>query len=492
MKRLCTLLILCGLILTACGSPSDETTVTTPSDETTAADTTAELTGRDAVKCSLPDDVRFDGKTVNILIRDTDDAKQEIYAEQSGDVVDDAIYARNLAVSERLGVTIEHTAIADKYGADVSKTIKESVLAGDESYQLAFGGLYYSTSSALEGVYYDLLSMKYIDPTAPYYSQGFVDAATIHNKLFYITGDASLSQTSNSYVTFFNKKLAEVWLPDTDLYQMVRDKKWTWDNFGELIKNIYQDTNGNGEHDMEDFYGYACSYTTSPLDAILPSCDIRIAEVDKDGNIKLSLNSERTVNMYDMLDKLLNNNTGVIHNGGTADDRTITWTKFQNSESVFYIHLMNKAATDLREFKDPYGLLPIPKYDEAQENYYTIPGDQFSIIFVPANCSDPDLVSAFIEVMNYESYKTVTPAYFETALKTKYLEGNDDVEMYDILVAGKRFDPGVIYSNYSGNLSWVSRQVFQKAQSFSSYYASIEKSATEKLNEISQKLKELE
>ena len=258
-----------------------------------------------------------------------------------------------------------------------------------------------------------------------------------------------------------------------------------------MIKNIYSDTNGNGERDMEDFYGYACSYTTSPLDAILPSCDIRISEVDKDGNINLTLNSERTVNMYEMLDNLLNNNGVVIHNGGTGEDRDITWGKFTNSQSVFYIHQLNNAASGLRDFADPYGLLPIPKYDEAQENYYTIPHDMYSIIIVPSNCSDPDLVGAFIEELNYESYRKVTPAYFETALKTKYLDGNDDAEMYDIIVSGKRFDPAVIYSSYTGNLSWVSRKVFQNDQSFTTYYASIEASAKQKLTEVSDILREL-
>ncbi len=492
MKRLCTLLILCGIVLTACGSPANGTTVTTPSDETTVADTTAELTGRDAVKCSLPEDVRFDGKTVNILVRDDPQYLIDVFSEQTGDVVNDAVFARNLAVSERLGITLEHTEMEDKYGAEISKRLKENVLAGDEPYQLAFGGQYYSTSSALEGIYYDLLDMKYIDPTAPYYSQGFVEAATIHNKLYYITGDASIGQTARSYVTFFNKKLAKTWLPDTDLYKMVRDGKWTWDNFGDVLKDIYEDLNGNGERDIDDFYGLCTTYTTAPLDSILPSCGIKIASVDKDGNISLSLNNERTINMYEMVDRVLNKNDGVYCKGETQEAQDNALEQFIALKSVFHVQQLNKADSALRDFKDPYGLLPIPKYDEAQENYYTIPHDQYSIIFVPANCSDPDLVGAFIEVMNYESYKTVTPAYFETALKTKYLDGNEDAEMYDIIVAGKCFDPAVIYSNYTGNLSWISRFIFRQNMSFSTYYASIEESATEKLNEISQKLKELE
>ena len=258
-----------------------------------------------------------------------------------------------------------------------------------------------------------------------------------------------------------------------------------------MIKNIYSDTNGNGERDIDDFYGLCTTYTVAPLDSLLPSCRIKIAEVDKDGNINLSLNNERTVSMYEMVDQVLNRNDGTYCNGETQAAQDAAFEQFIALESVFHFQLLNKTDSGLRDYTDPYGLLPIPKYDEAQEEYYTIPHDQYSIIYVPSNCSDPDLVGAFIEAMNYESYKTVTPAYFETALKTKYLDGNEDAEMYDIIVAGKCFDPAVIYSNYTGNLSWISRLIFRQNMSFSSYYASIEASAKEKLSEVSEKLKEL-
>lgn len=492
MKRLCTMLILFALLCASCGSGTPDIPAGNESGETTVStDTTEQLSERETVRCSLPEDLKFDGKKVNVLVRDGSEFIIEIFTEQTGDVVDDAVFNRNLAVSERLGIEIEHTAISDSGGGNVPKAIKESVLAGDEPYQLAFGGQYYSTSNALEGIYYNLLDMKYIDPSAPYYSQGFVEAATIHNTLFYITGDASISQTSRSYVTFFNKKLAETWLPDTDLYQTVRDGKWTWDNFGELIKDIYSDTNGNGERDIDDFYGLCTTYTVAPLDSLLPSCRIKIAEVDKDGNINLSLNNERTVSMYEMVDQVLNRNDGTYCNGETQAAQDAAFEQFIALESVFHFQLLNKTDSGLRDYTDPYGLLPIPKYDEAQEEYYTIPHDQYSIIYVPSNCSDPDLVGAFIEAMNYESYKTVTPAYFETALKSKYLDENADAEMYDIIVAGKCFDPAVIYSNYTGNLSWISRMIFRQKVSFSTYYASIEASAKEKLTEVSEKLKEL-
>lgn len=490
MKKALSILLLFSLLLsTACGDSQTQNEDTSNSD--TTASENSDNSDEDTVKCSLPSDLKFVGKTVNILVSDAESSLLEVYAEQTGDVVDDAIFNRNLAVSERLGITLEHTAIEDFQGSTIAKTVKENVLAGDEPYQLAFTAQYYSTANALEGVYYNLLDMKYLDSTQPYYAQDFVEAATIYDTLFYITGHASLSQTTSSYVTFFNKRLANTWLPDTDLYGMVHDGKWTWDNLGSLMKDIYEDLNGDGQRDIDDFYGMCTTYTTSPLDSILPSCGIQIVEIDNDGNINLTLNNERTINMYEMLDNFLNKNDGVYCKGETGDAQKAALEQFTSSKSIFQITQLNNASNSMRDFAEPYGILPIPKYDEAQEKYYTIPHDQYSILVVPSNCSDPDLVGATIEAMNYESYKTVTPAYFEVALKTKYLDGNEDAEMYDILVSGKGFDPAILYSNYCGNLSWISRLIFRQNQSFSSYYASIEESTKEKLADIQEKLKAL-
>lgn len=48
--------------------------------------------------------------------------------------------------------------------------------------------------------------------------------------------------------------------------------------------------------------------------------------------------------------------------------------------------------------------------------------------------------------MNYYSYRDVTPAYFEVAMKTKYLADSDSANMFDMIIDGTRVDFGKIYS----------------------------------------------
>ncbi len=494
MKRLTSILLLAAMLATvSCGGDDiGESQDTTASGETTAAVDAAPVeTGRADAKSALDASLKFDGETVTVLSRDDKRYVREVISEQTGDVVDDAIYARNMSVEERLGITIENRAIYDQYGSTVPDEIKTMVLAGDNTYDLAICGAYYSTSRALEGAFYNMLDLPHIDLEAPWYSQLFIEAATLYDTLYYLTGDLCISATSDSNASFFNKTLVENYFGDLNLYSVVDEGKWTFDYFNQLVTDVYQDLNGDGSRDEGDFYGYVSALASHPLDSFLAASEISIVEIDASGEPKLTLNSEKTVNLYEKLNKLYFENSGVwCEKRGAGDYFQRMWGKFKNSEAIFYLTRVYDAES-LREFKDPYGILPIPKYDDDQENYYTIPHDQFSIIVVPANCDDPELVGAFIEEMSVQSYKTVTPAYFEVALKSKYLDAVDDARMYDIIAAGKRLDPGVIYSYSTGNLTWVTRDVLNDGKAFASYYAEKAPAVEEKLAGVAATLKEL-
>ena len=108
MKRKNLALLLALLMLassmTACGEATDAETGA----DTTAADTvvekeTTELEARLALPDNLPDR-DFDGYDFRVLTRNRDDFINDVGAELelTGDVADDAIYNRNLAVQDKL------------------------------------------------------------------------------------------------------------------------------------------------------------------------------------------------------------------------------------------------------------------------------------------------------------------------------------------------------------------------------------------------------
>ena len=98
MKKITALLLLISMLagMTACGNSAEETTANVADD--TAAQTEAVDT---ALKPDIPD-ADLDGYNFRVYTRDTDHHIKEVYAlELTGEVVNDAVYQRNLNVEEK-------------------------------------------------------------------------------------------------------------------------------------------------------------------------------------------------------------------------------------------------------------------------------------------------------------------------------------------------------------------------------------------------------
>lgn len=133
IAALLAMLMLIGTLV-ACGEKTPEPVQTTTANAeavtttTSAAETEPAETNRAQTKDNLPDDLNFNDATVSILfpMSDGGQADQIDFAtEVNGEVVNDAVYQRQLAVEDRLGVKLaiysddSVTSWADKLRNDV-------------------------------------------------------------------------------------------------------------------------------------------------------------------------------------------------------------------------------------------------------------------------------------------------------------------------------------------------------------------------------------
>jgi len=98
---------------------------------------------------------------------------------------------------------------------------------------------------------------------------------------------------------------------------------------------------------------------------------------------------------------------------------------------------------------DEYGVLPLPKYDKAQEDYRTLAANISSLVVVLSSATDLDMIGATLELMAAESYKQVVPAYYDTVLKGKYSDAPEDAAMYDLIVNSLTYNFGFCFSTHS-------------------------------------------
>ena len=122
----------------------------------------------DLAVAQVPADADFTGHTFTFLITGNTEnnwQKNDFHApEETGDVLNDARFRRNLAVEERFGIKIE---TEEQYGQTKGAgtgflTIEKCVMAGDTAYDAGMIAGYDCATLAYSGMLYDLCDMPYV------------------------------------------------------------------------------------------------------------------------------------------------------------------------------------------------------------------------------------------------------------------------------------------------------------------------------------------
>lgn len=443
MKRTGTLLLAMLMLLSSLAScsdaGSDETETQAPADSGTAADTAvAEETdgnSRSAIKDNLPE-ITFDGREYRAAQQVGN--KYEFYSEElTGEGANDAVFNRNLYVESRFDVKIQSV---DYSGLSaITSDVEKLVASGTDAYEVASHGAYKSYVPIRAGVYRNWNEVKDVDFTQPWWNRLANEQNTINGILYTATGDINISSLLNTYAIFFNVSLAENYgITPESLYSLVYEGTWTIDKLIEITSAIYEDTNGDGQRDNADTYGYA-AWPGISADAWLAAFDQPITAKDEDGFPTVAFMTEKTVAALEKVSGFYYNTTGAYADMDTPEYEV---TMFVNEQVVMVPSIFNDAFTNYRYMDSAYGIIPYPKWDEAQERYLTNARDQYTVLGIPSFKKDSDLefIGVITEALAAESYRSVFPEYYDIALKGKYSLDQDTANMVDLVLSGRNFD----------------------------------------------------
>lgn len=423
MKRHILLVLVASMLLsmaTSCGQTEEQKDTTEiPSTETTELETTR--TDR------LPER-NYEGRTFRVLT--AAEQWQDFYInEQTGDVVDDAIYTRNLNVEERFDAVLEYD-VYNGYmgGMDAVKTaLSGSVLSGGGDYDLMVGSSSYVTPNIADKLMADLNVLDYLELDAPWWLQYINEEAELGGKLYYGSGYYGLLNIAWGIVTFFNKDLVTEYNLE-DPYTLVLDGTWTIDKMREMCEIVLTDTNGDTFYDAEtDVLGVVS--TDDYICNLAVSMGCTFSEHNANGSVTVKNADERVISVNE---KVFDLRKSSYYKG----DFDVTYEALRNSfasnHSLFLIHRLWHADSDaFRNMENGYGIIPCVKFNEDQQHYNT------SVIAesagIPAVVTDMEASSILLEALQYESWKTVRPAYYDVMLKQKYSSDEISGQMLDLI-----------------------------------------------------------
>ncbi|MBP3919860.1 MAG: hypothetical protein J6I50_11915 [Clostridia bacterium] len=475
-------------VLASCGGDTAKDEVVTDNVqkniETTAADETAELTElemRQRISDNLPDK-DWGGKEFRIVTSEEFDVDKHLWVEeQNGDQCNDAVYKRNEKIESRFNTKI--VILPQGTNRDMpTEVFKKAVIAGDDSAELYSYVDYMAYKPVGADCCYDWTEIPHIDLTQPWHNKLANDGATINGKLFTICSDLSVSSMTYTYAIFFNTRLAANYDMDAEyLYGLVKNGEWTIDKFIELTKDLYADNNGDGKKDENDTYGFGYQIT-NPADVWLTAFDQPLTKVNADGTLSIDYLTEKTDSALQKLRDYQGNSQGFFTYTTQYDEEKF----FANGTLVFSPMRFDAAFKALRDMTDVYSMLPYPKWDTAQENYYTNADDKFQVFSVPVTASNTEFVGMIYEALCAESYRSVYPAYYDVALKGKYSSDQTTAEIIDLIMSGRKFDVSFQFGEQLfARLPYLFRDMLLSPnKELASNYATVEKKILKKIDQF--------
>ncbi len=424
-KKIALILLICMAfsMLVACANTPDDT-----NDD--------EIVGKDEIEYldSIPEDYNMGGQTIGIFYSGIYEDQVEGDNEDL-DIVFTKIYERNIKVETRLNVEIDFINAGNTLWNDFTAIARQYITTMDNSFQAIITGNNSVIQEKIFNLFHNLNNSAYIDIGAEWWYEDAILECSIDNYYYrFLYGDINMELGTFSAI-FYNKDLYSQYVDPGNpegLYDEVFNGTWTLERFAIACKDSFIDLGGDN-----NIYAYTMTRYGEPLHSFPISCGIKFYERDAAGKAVVTVYSDKSIEFTNDLYDLLYNNPGANLYFPNMIDAEKGQPMFTDGKYIFNLASLDSMLNEeMREMENAYGVLPYPKWDEAQEEYITMARNGSILIGCTKN-ADIDFVneevSAVIEALASEAYRSVTPAFYEQALKKAYSRDDTTMRMVDII-----------------------------------------------------------
>ena len=452
MKRILSLILSLTLVLVPLSSCSEsKTNADTPAEA--QADTPAAVTPEEETEPPKPEDSLptqdFGGYSFRILNNISNFAYTNIGEEGlTGESLDDAIFNRNKSVEDALNIVFE---IEKKEYYDTDSTVQKVVAAGEDAYDFYTCDLNFVINHALAGCDINALTVDSLSFENPWWNKQAIDSITVGDAVYAFFGDLHTGYFESHAVAVFNKAILND-LNLADPYEHVHNNTWTMDNMIAMMDAAKMDLDGNGKWTVDDQYGFTM-YEGNFSTAFTVGGGADMLSKDENNMPVWTGISEHYVDVYtkvagQIFDERSNN--AINASGSLPGTLELYRLMFLYGRALFLVTQIG-VLKDMRDAQFELGVVPMPKYDEAQKDYRSLIFQGANAVAIPVTNPEPERTGLVLEHLCARSSGTVRDVYLNQTLDFKYIQDQEGQAMMDIILSTGLFELAAVYG--WGNLN---------------------------------------
>ncbi|MHB1153124.1 MAG: hypothetical protein ACYCWE_19540 [Eubacteriales bacterium] len=469
------------LIVSGCVADTGENVNTdiTLAETTLAEETTAGLKAPDVPETDM------EGKIFTIYTQSWYDYAplqiiDIITEELTGDSLIDATFNRNIKIEQLFDCKVEVIESSTSIDTGLSQFTK-TALAGDDIYDLSImRGIQY-TKLITSGALIELSEIPYVDFNNPWWDNGFLEAMSINDRKIAAVSDITMNGYLSTFVIFFNKDLIADYNLD-DPNELVTGGTWTIDKLYSMSKTVAADLDSDGKYTNADQYGF--TYIDDVPQALLNSFGVRMAELNSEGRPVITITNEDAYGKMLHLNEILTDeevsyncharskSANLDEAGMFVDGRVLF-----NLGGIYY-------GPEMREAEHDYGIIPYPKYNDEQTEYYMPTLSVcMAYIAVPVTNSDLENTGKFFEYYGYLGRRDLLPAFYDTLLQRKVARDDTSGEMLDLIFKNRFYDTGLLF-DFGGSANKIRTMYHSLKNDFASSLAALEPKIEESITKL--------
>ncbi|MBR7032342.1 MAG: hypothetical protein IKI03_01765 [Clostridia bacterium] len=368
--------------------------------------------------------------------------------EETGDIMSDAVYYRQRDIEEIYGVKWHNE--WGENGEDVADKAENEVMAGGDSYDLVYGSVRSAGTPMLNaGILRTTNDLEYVDLDQRWWLGSLRDTFSINGRLFFLIGPIVVNSYTDTNIILFNKDVTAMFnMDDIEIYDSVKDGKWTIDRMLEVASKIPENASGTGVYRYIEPVGFP----------FLFSSGLTITKFDEEGTpyVESTLPKEYS----DLADKLCavfsdESQSMFAYYDKEKKDFIEKYDidqedAFADGKGLFYF--VNAAdALYLRNYDVSFGILPMPKLSASQKQYYSFANSWLGgAVYFLKTVKNISMSDSIAESMAALSQIYVKDAYYTKLLKSQAIFDMESRDMLDIIYSTKIYDMADLYAG--GNL----------------------------------------